>query len=128
MSRGKKVFVYKKLWDLMKEKGVTKSDLRNNGILAPATIAKLGRNEKVSIDVIDTLCTHFQCQPGDIMDHIPDKDMHELKEKVRELEKMITQLKDIGNFSDDDIEKIAKALNSGKSVLELEELFYSGDE
>lgn len=111
MSRGKKMFVYKKLFDLMKEKNITRNDLRNEGIISSATIAKLGKNEKVSIDVIETLCGYLECQPGDIMEYVPEKSVKELKEQVATLQNMLLQLKDTlkakNNMTDEEVQKIA---------------------
>lgn len=111
MSRGKKMFIYKKLFDLMKEKSITRNDLRNNGIISSATIAKLGKNEKVSIDVIEALCGYLNCQPGDIMEYVPDKSVKELKEQVATLQDMVTQLKDAlkvkYNMTDEEVLKMS---------------------
>ena len=38
------------------------------------TLAKLGRNEDVSMDVLKRICDYFKCDVGDIMEMIPDKE------------------------------------------------------
>lgn len=57
---------YDKLFDMMRKRGIKKTDLRE--IVSPNTVAKLSKNEYVSGEIIDRLCTHFKCQPNDIME------------------------------------------------------------
>lgn len=64
-----------KLFDLMNRRGYKKSYLRN--ILSSATVAKLSKGEYVSGEVIDKLCLHFHCQPGDIMEVVEVKEINE---------------------------------------------------
>jgi len=61
------MIVYYKLWDYMKRHGVKKSDLYS--ITSSATVAKLGRNEGVSTEVLGKICGFLKCQPGDIMEY-----------------------------------------------------------
>ena len=42
--------------------------------MSPNTLAKLGRNEDVSMDVLRRICGYFQCDIGDIMEMVPEKD------------------------------------------------------
>ena len=35
-------------------------------------LAKLGRNEDVSMDILKRICAHLQCDVGDIMEMIPE--------------------------------------------------------
>lgn len=111
------MFVYKKLWDLMNAKGITRNDLRNNGILSPGTIAKLGKNERVSIDVIESLCDYLECQPGDIMEYISDKKLAEIEEKMQTLSDMLKNLMDKSNISAEELQsmnpEIIQAIQNG---------------
>ena len=61
-------FSYKPLWHLLLEKDMKKTDLLNEPGIATTTLAKLGKDEYVSLEVIDKLCTHFGVQPNDIME------------------------------------------------------------
>lgn len=45
--------------------------LRNNGMHA-ATVNKLRKNERVNTDTLDRLCALLNCQPGDIIEYVPD--------------------------------------------------------
>ncbi len=66
-------FSYKPLWRILVDKGMTKEELRLALKLSPSTIAKMGKDKAVSMDVIHRLCSHFNCQPGDLLEYIPDK-------------------------------------------------------
>ena len=122
MSRGRTMFIYKKLFELMKAKNITKNDLRNNGIISSATIAKLGKNERVSIDVIEALCKYLDCQPGDIMEYVPDEKINGLLNQVSTLQDMLLQLKDgvkaKSNKTDEEVlqlsAEVMKAMEQGK--------------
>lgn len=54
------------LWELMKEKNMTKTHLRIAAGLSTSTFAKLSKNEMVSLDVLVRLCRVFECQLSDI--------------------------------------------------------------
>lgn len=62
---------YDKLFALMQSKGIKKYDLRQNGIYA-AVVDKLIKNANVDVTTINKLCKLLDCQPGDIMEYIPD--------------------------------------------------------
>ena len=58
----------------LKEKGYNTSRLRRERILSESTIQKFRQGKMVSPDNIETLCKILECQPGDIMEYIPDED------------------------------------------------------
>ena len=60
---------YRRLFDLMTQKGVKKSDLRKNGF-SPTVIYRLVRDDFVNTVTILKLCEYLNCQPGDIMECI----------------------------------------------------------
>ena len=66
------VFSYKKLWKLLIDKDMKKSDLRSAAKLSSSTIAKLNRGENVSTAVLLKICTALECDVADIMETIPD--------------------------------------------------------
>ena len=53
--------------------GMNKTQLRKEIGIGTATLAKLSANEKVSLEVIEKICKALDCQPGDIMEYIPEK-------------------------------------------------------
>lgn len=63
---GEKMITYKNLWDLMKSRNLTKTELRKRAGLSSSTFAKLSRDEMVSLDVLVRLCKVLECQISDI--------------------------------------------------------------
>lgn len=62
---------YNKLWKLLIDKKMTKTDLRLKADIGTATLAKLGKNQSVSMDVIIKICAALECNIADVMDIIP---------------------------------------------------------
>lgn len=56
---------YSNLWNIMKNCGLTKTELRKSVGLSSSTFAKLSRNEMVSLDVLVRLCSVLNCQISD---------------------------------------------------------------
>ena len=63
---------YKKLWKLLIDMDMKKKDLQEASGLSPASVAKLSRNDKVSMDVLIKVCTVLNVDFGDIMELVPD--------------------------------------------------------
>lgn len=59
---------YNKLWKLLIDKGMNKTDLRIKAHLSSGTMAKLGKNENVTTDILVRICTVLQCDLADIME------------------------------------------------------------
>jgi DNA-binding Xre family transcriptional regulator len=64
---------YNKLWKLLIDKKMNKSELREAVKTSPNTIAKLGKNEPVSLDVLIRICKVLECDIGDIMEVVEEK-------------------------------------------------------
>ena len=61
---------YNKLWKLLNDKGMKKSQLREAVGASKSTFAKLGKNENVTTDVLVKICTALKCDISDIMEII----------------------------------------------------------
>ena len=59
---------YNKLWKLLIDKSMKKKDLISLAGLSTSTLAKMGKNQQVSMDVIIRICKALDCNIGDIMD------------------------------------------------------------
>lgn len=59
---------YNKLWKQLIDKNMTKTDLRVKADIGTATLAKLGKNEQVSLDVLMRICKILDCDISDIME------------------------------------------------------------
>ena len=71
---------YKKLWKLLIDKDMTKTDLRLAIGASSSTFAKLAHGEFISGDLMARICNALKCNVGDIMDVI-------LKEGDAEIDK-----------------------------------------
>lgn len=65
---------YENLWKVMKKKGISQYALIKQYHVSPGQITRLKRNESVSTHTIDVFCSILQCEVGDIMKYIPDKE------------------------------------------------------
>jgi len=61
-----------KMLDRMNRMGIGKEELRKKIGASPTTMAKISKNEYVSLEVINKICSALGCQPGDLMEYIPD--------------------------------------------------------
>ena len=65
---------YKKLWILLIEKDMKKTDLRIQSGISTGALAKLGKNENVNTEVLAKICKALDCKIEDIMEMIPDEE------------------------------------------------------
>lgn len=59
---------YKKLWKLLIDKEMSKVDLRKKAGISTGTLAKLGKNENVTTDVLVKVCKALDCDISDIVE------------------------------------------------------------
>lgn len=64
---------YKKLWKLLIDKNMNKQDLKKKSCISSASIAKLGKGENITTDVLVRICKALKCDTSDIME-ISDED------------------------------------------------------
>lgn len=75
---------YKKLFLMMEEREITKEKLKKETGISSATIAKLSKNEEISMATIQTLCDFFDCQPGAIMSYEKEINKDSILFKLKE--------------------------------------------
>ena len=59
---------YNRLWKLLIDKGMTKTQLREKANISTVTLAKLGKNETVSMDILLRICKEIGCNFDDIVE------------------------------------------------------------
>ena len=64
---------YKPLWKMLIDKGMNKKDLREKSGISTASIAKLGKGENITTDVLLRICEALDCNINDIMETLPDE-------------------------------------------------------
>ena len=67
-------YSYNKLWKLLIDKGINKTELRLLAGLSTNVIAKLGKNQPVSMESLTRICTALECDIGDILEFQVDRD------------------------------------------------------
>ena len=58
---------YKKLWKILIDRKLKRTDLRDLAGISTTTVAKLGKDEYVSMECMNRICTALKCDIGDIM-------------------------------------------------------------
>ena len=76
---------YKRLWKLLVDKKMSKSDLRKKAEIAPNTMTKLRRDEEVSLTILSKICKTLHADFGDIVEYVPDAEIWDLYNENREL-------------------------------------------
>lgn len=72
---------YNKLWKLLIDKKMSKSELRDAVNMSSNTLAKMGKEETVSMEVIMRICKELKCDVGDIMEILPDDEQGAAEQK-----------------------------------------------
>lgn len=66
------MIIYKDIIGQLVSAGYTTYRMRKEKLLPEGTIQKLRKNGSVTTDTLDTVCRLLSCQPGDIMEYVPD--------------------------------------------------------
>lgn len=56
----------------LKNKGYNTNRIRTEALLSQSTLQKLREGKGVSWDNIETLCRLIECQPGELIEYLPD--------------------------------------------------------
>ena len=65
------MFSYKPLLKLLVDKNMTKTQLREQLGISMATLAKISKDEYISMKVLDDICSLLNCKIEDIIEHQP---------------------------------------------------------
>lgn len=60
---------YNKLWKQLIDKNMTKTQLKNKVGITSVTLAKMGKNEYVSLRVIEKICSELSCNIEDVIEY-----------------------------------------------------------
>ena len=61
-------FSYDKLWKKLIDEKMTKLDLQKAISTTPRTIAKMGRDENVSMEILGRICRYFNCDISEVLE------------------------------------------------------------
>lgn len=59
---------YKNLWKLLIDRDMTKTELRLKTDISTSTLSKMSKNEYVSLEVLDRICSVLDCKLGDVIE------------------------------------------------------------
>lgn len=79
---------YSKLFETLAQKEISKTELQKNISISSATLAKLSKNENVSMKTIEDICSFLHCQPNDIMTMEYETDKNTLLYQFQEEKRM----------------------------------------
>ena len=65
-------FGYSKLWKILIDKKMMKKDLMAKATITSSTMAKMGKDRPVSMEVLGRICEALDCNIGDIVDYIKE--------------------------------------------------------
>lgn len=68
---------YKKLWKLLIDREMMKKDLLESSRISTVSMAKLGKNQNVTTDVLLKICTALHCDISEIMEVVEDEKLKE---------------------------------------------------
>lgn len=63
---------YKKLLSIFEEKGITSYTIKKEKVIGQSAWKKIHENGHIDTRTIEALCKYLNCQPGDIMEYVPD--------------------------------------------------------
>ena len=64
---------YDKLWKLLIDKKMNKTQLCERAKISTNAMARLGRNEDVRVEVLTRICLELGCSMDEIMEVLPEK-------------------------------------------------------
>lgn len=72
-------FNYKPLWKLLIDKDMTKKEFMQKTGISKSTVDKMKRGRIISLEILDRICTYFNCPIENVIQHIDCKegDRHE---------------------------------------------------
>jgi len=72
LGRSQMRISYNKLWKMLIDKNMNKQDLKELSGVSAASIAKLGKGENITTDVLLKICEAMDCRLEDILETIDD--------------------------------------------------------
>jgi len=68
------IISYNKMWKLLIDKNMKRKDLKEKAEVSQNVMARLSKNQAVTMDTMGKICKVLQCDIGDVMEFIPEED------------------------------------------------------
>lgn len=65
--------VYNKLLAMMETRGLSTYRIRKEKIISESTLQNIREGRRITTDAIASLCGALNCQPGDILEYVPEQ-------------------------------------------------------
>lgn len=66
-------FKYDKLFELLKQKGISTYKIRQENLISQAALTKMKNGEgNIDTRTLERLCSLLNCQPGDLMEYVEE--------------------------------------------------------
>ena len=69
---------YNRLWKLLVDKKMSKSDLRKAVEMSPQTLTKMSRDEPITLTTLERICRVLNSDFGDIVEYIAEEDVEKI--------------------------------------------------
>lgn len=70
------MIIYKNILSQLKDAGYNTTRIRKEKILPQSTLQRLRNSDPISTETLNIICTLLNCQPGDILEYIPDTNLN----------------------------------------------------
>lgn len=70
------MIIYDKLWQTLKQKGISQYKLINEYHISSGQLDRLRKNSNVNTYTLNQLCEILDCKLGDIAEYISDSQIH----------------------------------------------------
>lgn len=65
-------FSYLPLWRMLSDLGISKMDFAKQISISNTTLAKMGKDEPITLSTLDKICNEYGCKLEDVVIHVPD--------------------------------------------------------
>ena len=65
---------YKRLWIMLINKGMKKTDLLSEAGINSSALAKMGKNQPVAMDNLEKICKTLNCRIEDVVEYVTDEE------------------------------------------------------
>lgn len=79
---------YEKMLKLFKDRKITSYTFRKNNVISQGTWMNIKKGKGIDSSTLNSLCQYLGCQPGDLMEYIPDKEFNARKNQSEKKEPM----------------------------------------
>lgn len=66
--------LYTKLLTILRDRGITSYTIKKDKVIGQASLKKIQEGGHIDTRTIARLCEYLNCQPGDILEYLPDKE------------------------------------------------------